>query len=90
MTGYDIVGGTSASTPLWAAYNVLINQQRTFYNLPRLGNANPYIYMAAEGANYGTEFHDINDNSTNLFYPAVTGFDDSTGWGSFDATAPAA
>jgi hypothetical protein len=38
-------------------------------------------------ANYSQSFHDINDNSTNLFYPATTGYDLSTGWGSMNGTA---
>ena len=85
VTGFDIVGGTSASAPLWAAFNVLVNQQRGIYGYSSLGFADPYIYTTAEGKDYGSDFHDVNDGSTNLFYPAVTGYDDSTGWGSYNA-----
>ncbi len=40
--------------------------------------ATPQIYSVAESSAYST---DINDNSTNGFYKAVTGYDNSTGWG---------
>lgn len=85
VTGFDIVGGTSASCPLWAAFLVLVNQQRQIDSLPPIGFANPNIYTAAEGPNYGADFHDINDGSTNGVYKAGFGFDDCTGWGSFIA-----
>ena len=83
VTGYDIVGGTSASAPLWAAFNILVNQKRAAFGLGRLGFANPDIYAIAQSANYSTTFHDINDNATNLVYQTGAGYDDTTGWGSF-------
>src|SRR5579871_43421 len=74
-------GGTSASTPLWAGFMALVNQQKK----SPVGFANPALYNIAAGPNYGTDFNDINDNSNNgspTAYPAVTGYDLATGLGS--------
>lgn len=79
-----VYGGTSCAAPLWAAFTALVNQQRAANGLGTLGFANPPIYAAAQGANYAADFHDIADGSTNLFYPAVMGYDDATGWGTFN------
>lgn len=91
-TGYAIFvggrwamyGGTSAAAPLWAAFTALVNQQRQLNGLGRLGFPDPYLYAIGRGSNYGSSFHDIQDGSTNLYYPAVPGYDDATGWGSFN------
>jgi uncharacterized repeat protein (TIGR01451 family) len=79
-----IVGGTSCGSPLWAAFTARVNQQREANGLPLLGFANPALYPIASGARYGADFHDIANNSTNLFYKAVKGYDNATGWGSFN------
>jgi subtilase family serine protease len=77
-------GGTSAAAPLWAGFMALVNQQAGGTGL---GLINPALYTAAEGTNYGNDFHDINDLSTNnevgntAFFQAVTGYDLATGWG---------
>lgn len=85
--GFEQVGGTSASAPLWAAFNLLVNQQRAFFGLGRQGFANPDIYKAAQSAGYSSYFHDIADGSNNGLsaFNAVPGFDDSTGWGTYNA-----
>jgi hypothetical protein len=85
--------GTSDSTPLWAGYVALINQQRTSVNnLPGLGFANPPLYAVAQSSLYGTTFNDINDGSFNLAPGATStnmkgfvtgpGYDLATGFGS--------
>jgi hypothetical protein len=84
--GFTVDEGTSAASPLWAAYLTLVNQQRAVYSLSSLGLANTDIYAAGEGANYSTEFHDISDSSTDGVYTAVTGYDDCTGWGTYVAS----
>src|SRR5262249_37948230 len=81
-----IFGGTSCAAPLWASFTSLVNQKRASNGKSTLGFANPALYSIATGANYTTNYHDIADGSTNLFYPAVTGYDDATGWGSFNGT----
>ncbi len=80
----EVVGGTSAAAPLWAAYTALINEQRTANGLTSsVGFLNPLLYpLAASTGSYGADFHDIT-TGTNLFYPAGTGYDDATGLGSF-------
>jgi subtilase family serine protease len=90
-TGYSIFfqgnfflfGGTSCAAPLWAGFTALVNQQRALNGTTPLGFANPPLYTVGKGARYTTDFHDIADGSTNLFFPAVTGYDDATGWGTF-------
>ena len=78
----EVVGGTSAAAPLWAAYVALINQQRTLNGLGSLGFVNPLLYPIAGGSSYLANFHDI-VIGTNLFYQAGTGYDDASGLGSF-------
>jgi kumamolisin len=102
-TGYSIFfqgkwwiyGGTSCASPLWAAFTARINQQRAANAMAPLGFANPAIYSIA-AAGYWSDLHDVADGSTNLYYPAVTGYDNATGLGSFnganllrDLTTPA-
>ncbi len=82
--GFEVFGGTSCAAPLWAAFAAEVNQVRAFAGLAPLGFANPTLYGIAGGADYTRDFHDIADGSTNLFYPAMTGYDDATGWGSFN------
>jgi len=79
-----VYGGTSCAAPLWAAFTALVNQQRAANGLGTLGFANVPIYAAAKGANAAADFHDIADGSTNLYYPAVAGYDDATGLGTFN------
>lgn len=78
-----LFGGTSASAPLWAAFNASVNQQRVSLGLGLLGFPNPSLYQLGRGPSYNLGFHDIKDNSINGFYPAVTGYDLATGWGTF-------
>jgi kumamolisin len=80
---WQIVGGTSAAAPLWAAYNSLINEQRAGSGLGNLGFANPTLYSLEAGSGGSSEFHDIADGSTNGTYPATVGYDLTTGLGSF-------
>ncbi|HEX5323258.1 MAG TPA: protease pro-enzyme activation domain-containing protein [Capsulimonadaceae bacterium] len=76
-------GGTSAAAPLWAAFTALVNERRVGNGGSYLGLANPSLYATAKSALYSGAFHDIADNSTNLFYSATAGFDNASGWGSF-------
>jgi subtilase family serine protease len=80
------IGGTSASTPLWAGFTALINEQAAAIGQPSVGFLNPLLYAIGEGANYTSCFHDItvgNNTSTNSpdQYYATTGYDLCTGWG---------
>jgi subtilase family serine protease len=84
---WNVYGGTSCAAPLWAGFTALINQRRVNTGQPVLGFANIPIYQAAQSTSYSQLFHDVTDQSTNLFYPAVTGYDLSTGWGSLNVSA---
>ena len=91
-TGYSIYyrgrwyifGGTSCAAPLWAGFTARVNQQRELNGMGPLGFANPAIYQLAADPGHRADFHDVADGSTNLYYPAVTGYDEATGWGSFN------
>ena len=95
--GWYVFGGTSASAPLWAGFTALVNQNRTLAGLPLLGFPNNSLYplaYSASGLNrdYTNVFHDIADGNSNstitggLNFADVTGFDDSTGLGTFQGT----
>jgi hypothetical protein len=80
------VGGTSCAAPLWAAFTALVNQQAAAAGLSPVGFINPTVYKIGQSANYSSCFHDITagnnespENPTN--FPAVTGYDLCTGWG---------
>ncbi len=80
---WTIYGGTSCAAPLWAGFTALVNQKRAAAGSSPLGFANTTLYSLAATSAYTNDFHDIADGSTNLFYPAVTGYDDATGLGTF-------
>jgi subtilase family serine protease len=78
--GFFILGGTSASAPLFAAVLAVANQQRN----ANLKNTNTALYNVAE-ANYATAFHDIKTGSNGTcgtICQARTGYDFVTGLGS--------
>lgn len=84
-------GGTSCAAPLWAAYTALINQQAALAAKPPVGFLNPAIYAIGKGANYNACFHDTAtgnnfSSSSPTNFPAVTGFDLCTGWGTPNGT----
>jgi len=84
--GTGAVGGTSASTPLWAGFDALVNQQAAALGLPAAGFLNPALYALGKSASYGKCFHDITTgNTTNFSNPtrffARVGYDLCTGWG---------
>ena len=81
---WTVYGGCSAAAPLWAGFTALVNQQRAALGMAPLGQASPALYPLLKTAAYTSDFHDIADGSTNLFYPAVTGYDDATGLGTFN------
>lgn len=78
----EVVGGTSAVAPLWAALVALMNEQIS----KNVGFLNPTLYTLGE-----TDFHDItsgnNDDSKLGYYSAKTGWDPCTGLGSPNGTA---
>jgi subtilase family serine protease len=77
---YNETGGTSYAAPRWAGYLALANQQNVTNHNTTLGFLNPLIYPIGFGSSYDSNFHDITSGSNG--YPAVTGYDMVTGWGS--------
>jgi hypothetical protein len=80
------VAGTSAASPLWAAYTALVNQQATNNNLPPVGFLNPALYRIGTNSTYTACLDDVtvgnNTNSNARQFFAVPGYDLCTGWGS--------
>lgn len=82
-----VVAGTSCSTPLWAGFNALVNEQAAGSGYAPVGFINPALYAIGKG-NYSTYtacLHDItsgnNGNCCAQFF-AEPGYDLCTGWGS--------
>ena len=78
--------GTSCSAPLWAGFIALVNQQAAASSRPSVGLINSAIYAIGKGANYTSDFHDVTTGSnqksgSGANFPAVTGYDLCTGWG---------
>ena len=96
LTGFRIffggrdgqIGGTSASTPLWAGTVALINQDLKQKGLREVGFANPALYWMGENSDKldPKPFHDVTAGN-NLGYRAAPGWDFATGWGSMDGAA---
>jgi subtilase family serine protease len=89
----SVFGGTSCAAPLWAGFMALVNQQmaiNTGSTTNSAGFINPAIYAIGKGSNvnysYSACFNDITTgnnywSSSTTNFPAVTGFDLCTGWG---------
>jgi len=82
---WTIFGGTSCAAPLWAAFTACVNQELAANQKPVLGFANPALYALAAGSTYAVDFHDITSGD-NLHYTANKGYDNATGWGSFNGS----
>ena len=82
-TGWITVGGTSAAAPMWAGSTALINGYLQQQGKSRMGFANPVLYGLANQQTQFPPFHDVT-SGTNLFYPATSGYDEASGWGSPD------
>jgi subtilase family serine protease len=90
------IGGTSAASPVWAAFMAETNDLPSCRGLT-IGFANPLLYSVASAA-YNTNFTDVtiqglaqaanNDavGVNNGLYPVGTGYDMATGLGSMTST----
>jgi subtilase family serine protease len=82
-------GGTSASSPRWAAWMALVNEEMVANgHAAGLGFINPALYAIGRSPSYSNDFHDITVGSNNIgrqagFF-AVPGYDLTTGWGSMN------
>jgi subtilase family serine protease len=82
---WDLAGGTSASTPLWAGIVALADQQAGH----PLGDINPALYKLGAASTAANDFRDITDGDNNADaqgtpvpgFPAAAGWDPVTGWG---------
>jgi hypothetical protein len=100
--GFTPIGGTSASTPVFAGILTLLNQYEVAIGTQAqagLGDINPKLYALAKSAAFPV-YHDVTvgnnivpcqagtpDCSTGFFgYTAGPGYDQATGLGSVDAT----
>lgn len=89
QTGYAIYtqgtwkqyGGTSCSAPMWAGWTALYNQKAK----AKLGAGNQAFYQVGNGSSYASAFHDVTTGSNGDF-SAKTGYDQVTGWGSYNGT----
>lgn len=85
---WQSVGGTSAAAPIWAAFYAIVNQARADLEIAPIGFLLPHLYhVASQAPGTGASAIGLHDVLTgnNGYYPSVVGFDNSTGWGSFDA-----
>jgi hypothetical protein len=92
--GWVTVGGTSSSTPIWAAMLAVTNASQTCASQPStrngVGFVSPLLYaVASNPAHYKASFtdvitgnNDIYDLDGGLAFPATTGYDLATGLGS--------
>ncbi len=84
---WQIVGGTSAATPLWASLVLLMNQLAEQQGQRPLGFLDQALYQLQAGSGSivtaPLPFHDVSIGG-NLYYDATPGWDYSTGWGSPD------
>ena len=82
----QVSGGTSAASPLWAAFIALANQQAAAKGHPSVGFINPAIYSIAKSIGYSASFDDVvlgnNTNGVATHFVATPGYDLCTGWGS--------
>ena len=82
-------GGTSYAAPRWAGFMALVNQQAVSDGKAPTGGIgfiNPTVYSIGVGSNYNSDFFDVTsgdnfDSSNPNLFPAVTGYDLVTGWG---------
>jgi len=75
------IGGTSASTPLWASLITLANQRAASNGKPTMGFINSMLYKMGSASTLQGAFHDVTVGG-NLYYPATSSWDYATGWGS--------
>ena len=88
---WAVFGGTSASSPAWAAIIAILNQK----NGGPVGFINPAIYALAEGPHYKHAFHDITAGNNAVCeglcgedgFNAGPGYDLTTGWGTPDVAS---
>ncbi|HUY64003.1 MAG TPA: protease pro-enzyme activation domain-containing protein [Acidimicrobiales bacterium] len=96
-SGWGAIGGTSASSPLWAALVALANASNSCATSGggALGALDPTLYAVAgsSSANYAAGFYDVTSGNndytpsgyTGGLYPATVGYDMASGLGTPNA-----
>jgi hypothetical protein len=93
-SGWQVVGGTSAAAPVWAAVMALADSSRACSRAP-IGYALPALYRAA-GSAYTADFNDVRSGNNDFTgtnggqFVAGPGYDEATGLGTPNASALAA
>ena len=72
--------GTSAAAPIWATGQALVNQD-TMQRLATFGYSPRLYYGVANNNASGKAYFDVTSGN-NLYYPATSGWDYTTGLGS--------
>jgi kumamolisin len=85
--GWNQAGGTSLSSPLWAAYMSVLDSAQRALGLGRVGFFNPTLYNVGETVGGLNDIVDGSNGNANLFnglpgWTAGIGYDNCTGWGS--------
>ena len=85
---YNIIGGTSGAAPTWAATLALADASTQCKANGGAGFINPNLYAAGEGSSSASTFTDITSGNNGITdygspyaYPATTGYDLASGWG---------
>lgn len=94
--GWTTIGGTSSSTPIWAAMLAIINASAPCKSRGGVGFASPLLYtVASNPGDYSASFHDITRGNNDIYgldnglvFPATTGYDLASGLGSPELTDP--
>ncbi len=98
--GWSTIGGTSSSTPIWAAMLALVNASPTCAahaaTRSGVGFASPLLYaVASNPGDYAASFNDITAGNNDIYgldnglvFPATTGYDLASGLGSPRLTGP--
>ena len=90
-SGWQVVGGTSAAAPVWAAVVALADSSRACSRGP-IGYAVPALYRAASSA-YAADFNDVRTGNNDFtgtnggMFAAGPGYDEASGLGTPNATA---
>jgi subtilase family serine protease len=78
--GWQLIGGTSAAAPQWAAIDAIANQADG-----SLGFLTPRLYQVYTGPDYASAFHDITTGTNGTGgYSAGPGWDPASGLGTPD------
>jgi subtilase family serine protease len=94
---YFSIGGTSGAAPVWAAVIALVDASSQCRLNGEAGFINPSLYTAGAGSSASSVYTDVTSGTNGISayspsysYPAGTGYDMATGWGTPLASGVAA